>query len=608
MTSKKLKFAIGEKIKRAIYEQAKKLWPALTLKLEQVEIERPKERKFGDYSTNFAMRFAGQIGTDPETIASKFKILTTQLKEVGKVDFIKPGFINFYLSNEFLLAELKQINRLKNRFGQNTLGQGEKIVLEHTSPNIIKKLHIGHLRNNVLAMALARILTACGYKVYKDCINNDRGIHICKALWDYLIYGQKEKPKEILGLWQQKLDQWIKAPNLWLKPEDKKQKPDHFVDDFYVTGVRAEADNPKVHQEMQAILQAWEAKDKKVWKLWKVITSWVYQGFSQTYKRIGSQHDQNWYESQLYEEGKKLALAAVKKGIFRQLKDGAILTNLAKYKLPDTIVIRADGTALYLTFDPNLTQHKRKKFKADKYLYCIGPEQSLYLKQLFAVCEQLGIGQQEDYCHLSYGYLYLRGEGKMSSRAGNVIGIDEFCDQMKTKAEEILLQSEEKLSKPEIKQRAEIIARAAIKYYLLKYDRQSDIQFDIDEALALEGDSGPYLLYSYARLKSILAKAKKSDLGQKLTISELKPEERNLLRLLRIFPEVVPEAAGQYDPQAVADYLYQLASQINTFYHQLPVLKAPTEQRVFRLNLILGASIILNTGLKLLGIETLERM
>ncbi|MGB6881717.1 MAG: arginine--tRNA ligase, partial [Microgenomates group bacterium] len=394
---------IRDKIREAIEE---------TTGEKEIPLEFPENEEYGDYATNIALISAKKKNKNPHELAKKIVEKLQKDKKLAKMVSIEvagPGFINFSLSKDILRRILKTILEKKEDYGKTEFLKDKKYLLEHTSPNTIKTLHVGHVRNNILGMAMHDILESVGARVKLDAINNDRGIHVMKAVWAYQKYGKDKTPKS------------------------EKMKPDHFVDKFYIKGAK-EAEDPKIKEEMQELLRKWEAGDEKVHAVWKKLRNWTLEGFLETYKRLGSNHDYQWFESDFYQEGKKIIKDGLRKKVFKKLPDGAVLSQLGKFGLTDTIVLRADGTSMYHTQDLYLTRLKREKFPSDLYIWDIGPEQSLYLKQLFAMCEQLGIGKREDYMHLSYGYVFLKGKGKMSSRKGNVISADWLMNEMVKRA------------------------------------------------------------------------------------------------------------------------------------------------------------------------------
>lgn len=546
--------------------------------VDKVSLETPEIYSHGDYSNNVAMQTSTKAPKETaEKIVEKLRKDKELEKIVSKVEVAGPGFINFWLSQEALLSNL---NEVKEGYVGDGL-KGRKILLEHTSPNTIKTLHVGHVRNNILGMAVHNILEAEGAGVVMDAINNDRGIHVMKAVWAYMSYGKGKTP------------------------EKEGMKPDKFVDQYYVMGAK-KAEEKEIKEEMQELLRRWEADDKEVRGVWKKLRDWTLEGFAETYKRLGSKHDHQWFESDFYEKGRETVDEGLTKGIFKKLDDGAVLSNLEKHNLTDAIVLRADGTTLYHTQDLYLTQMKRKKFPSDMYIWDIGPEQSLYLKQLFTMLEQLGIGKKEDYMHLSYGYVFLKGKGKMSSRKGNVISADWLMEEVVKKAKKIIENSAtgRGLSKAEKQSVAESVGLSAIKYGLLKVARLTDLQFDITESLSLSGNSGPYLQYSYARTQSVLRKVK----GKKPKDSsfDINDEEAILLRSLVHYGETVKKAAEKFAPNLICNYLYDLAQKYNAFYAKHRIIDSDNPE--LRLKLTSTTSWVLKHGLTMLGIDTPEKM
>lgn len=625
-------------LREAIYQAAIKTVGKRAIKLKQVNLEPPANPEFGDYSTNIAMRFkCSEKFPTPWDLANG---LVNNWRSAGlpeflaKIEVAKPAFINLWLKNEVFLEQLNQVLEKKKNYGQSQVLKGKKILLEHTSPNPQTTIMLGHLRNNFLGMSAANILEFLGAKVTKDCIVNDRGVHICRSLWGYLVFGQKKgvfkkeqlksfrkisdsKIKKIIAniSWRELLTAWLKKKVNWWQPEELGFKPDHANLVWYVLGSRAYNLSKEVHRQVEEILVAWEKEEKNVFQLWRKILGWSDKGYQETYKRVGSLHDWVWWESELYKGGKEIVRVGLKKGIFRKSK-GVIVSNLAKYDLPDTVIIKSDRTAVYHTFDLNLTLQKMKKFPADLYIWDIGSEQSLYFKQLFAMCEQLGIGKKDKLFHLAYALINFKGGGKMATRKGDVVMADEILNELHQRALEIIKSSNQKLrgklTKSQLEDLAEKVAVGSIKYSLLKFSRQTTIYFDPQESLALEGNSGPYLQYTYARTQSIFAKAqnKQSPESKKLFTSvPVNTEELKILRTLYKFPGIIIEAGENYSPNLICNFLFELASAYNLFYNRWPILKAePTSLRDFRLALTAGVGQIIKNGLTLLGLDTPERM
>jgi arginyl-tRNA synthetase len=624
-------------LQKAIFQTARKF--SSQLKLDEIQLEYPANPEFGDYSSNIAMILAKKAKKNPLDLA---KLIVKEIKnnetmkQCSNISFASPGFINFFLKTEFFLKELRRVLKLEDKYGSSGELKGKKILLEHTSPDPIKTMHIGHLRNNFLGMSMAKIFEFQGAKVVLDCINNDRGTHVCQAIMGYLAFARKnsgltslqirdfvfpkEKIKEILKdfNWQKSLENWMKNKKGWLTPRDLGLKSDHFDLRVYAAASKAVKQSPGFKKGISQMLIAWEKEDKQVRRLWRRIIAWSLHGYEKTYKRIGSYHDYVWHESNLYQEGKEMVYEGLKKGIFQKSK-GAIVTNLIKYNLPDTVMIKSNGTALYITFDINLTKKKKEKFPSDLYIWDIGNDQKLYLRQQFAVCEQLGMAKLPELFHLNYGYVRIKGKGKMSSREGTIVSADDLIDLLVKKAKRIrggsvrgkLGKGSEAGEKQEID---EIVGLAALKYGMLKDNRMTDMEFDIDESISLQGNSGPYLQYTYARCQSVLRKS--STLIQQPTIVgnyiKVNQEEEAVLRTFYKFPEVVLEAGEKYGPNLLCNFLYALAQKYNTFYNKHRILKTTMKKygkaTIFRLDLTRAVSQILKTGLYLLGIKTPAKM
>ncbi len=621
--------AITSELKKIITDA---LPPAVPTSLE-VELEHPADPKHGDFATNIAFKLASVVGGNPRDLAED---LVKGLEERGLPEFVKsvevagPGFINFWLSSSYFFQEIRAILKEGEDYGYSGRGEGQQVLLEHTSPDPIKTIHIGHLRNNFLGMATARLLEKCGYSVVKDCIDNDRGTHVSRAMWGYLFFGRKSlalskqdiaafkvpdsRVKEIAqGLsWQDLLSNWEEDHQGWYKPKDLDLKPDHFDLRFYSLGNRAEELVPVVREQVREILRYWEDDHPEVRKLWEKIINWSHVGYQVTYRRIGSEFDHVWRESDIYKEGREIVEDGVERDVFRKLEDGAVLSDLSDYDLPDTILLKSDGTTLYHTLDLALTKRKREKFPSDLYIWCIGNDQILYLKQLFAMCTQLEIGSKEDFFHLNYGYVTLKGGEKMSSRTGTIVSADEILDSLHGEALALMESSRsvnsEALSESRKKEVAEAMALGALKYGLLKYNREKDTEFDLQESVTLEGDSGPYLQYSYARCRSVLAKSgqREFNFGK---LENLDPEEERLLRTLWLYPEVLNFARTNFEVSHICNFLYDLAQKYNSFYNRCPILNADSsELKNLRLALTAATAQVMKNGLNLLGIEELERM
>lgn len=564
------------------------------------DVSVPKDPTHGGFTTNFALVASRQLKQSPIATATRIRDLFKDEDYLSKTEIAGPGFLNFYINQNLTKALVNNIISSSNYGESKSINQ--KWLIEHTSPNPNKSMHLGHLRNNVTGVAIANIARAAGAQVTVDAIDNNRGIAIAKLMWGYLKFANKDQSKQI-----EDIKYWFEHQSEWMTPEEAGLSSDKFMDGMYVKGSE-DFKNPEVEQKVRQLVVDWEAEDNLTWELWKTVLDYVYQGQAKTLSRLGSNWDHVWHEHEHYKEGKEIVEQGLSKGIFIKLPDGAIVTNLKEYKIPDTIVIKKDGTSLYITQDLALTKKKIDKFNPDKIFWVIGPEQSLAMKQVFAVSNQLGFGPLEKFNHIAYGFISIKGQGKMSSRAGNVIYIDDLLDEARDSVMEKIKNDE--LTEDQKREVAEKVGIAAVKYSILKVGRTTDTAFDFDTSLSFEGDSGPYLMYSYARCASILRQYEKPvEEVQNFENIYNTAEEVELLRILNNFPEVVKESANNYAPNLVCSYLFELAQSFNKFYNQHSVLKAENEELVrSRVILTKAISIVIKKGLSLLGIDTVEAM
>jgi arginyl-tRNA synthetase len=570
---------------------------------KEFSVEHPADEKMGDYSTNLAMIMAKELGRNPRELALDLVVKLQGNKKlsdwVEKMEPAGPGFINFWIKKEVLVDECKKAVLNKDVYGKNDDLKGKLHEVEHTSPNPNKAMHIGHLRNNVTGMAIANLFEESGAKVIRDAVDNNRGIAIAKLMWGYLKFAKKD------GKETNDINYWYEHQNEWQTPEDRKTRPDLFVDGLYVKGAEDFKNSTEVETRVRKMVVDWEANDKITWELWKKVLDYSYEGQKMTLDRLGSKWDKVWHESDHYAVGKEYVARGLKEGIFQKLDDGAVLTNLASFGLTDTILQKSDGTSLYMTQDLALTDLKKKTYQADKMFWVIGPEQTLNMKQMFAVCQQLGIGKIEDFVHVPYGYMSMKGMGKISSRTGQVVYIDQLIDLVK----ESLLEKikDRDFSKEEKDSLAEKLAVGAVKYSILKMGRMTDMAFDIETSISFDGDSAPYLNYVYVRTQSVLAKAEKNMAEKEIDKVDLNMEELNLLRWIYRFSEKIEMATEELSPNLICSYLLELAQRFNVFYGNNKILSG-SESDNFRLRLTEAVSIIIKNGLKLLGIETVEKM
>ncbi len=593
------------KIKKLLFEALQKSFGSdVEMKVEDIFLERPADTIHGDYSSNIALKLSGALGKNPRQIAELILQNISKPDWVEKLEIAGPGFINIYLKHDVIQNIVPKIIEQMDKYGYSDSKKGKTILIEHTSPNPTKAMHLGHLKNNVTGLSISYLLETTGAKIYRDAIDNNRGISVSRLMWGYLKFARKDGDES-----KASIEYWFDHQNEWKTPESENVDPGLFVDKLYVMAADDEKANLESEKAIRQLVVDWESEDPKNWALWKLTQDWVWTGYNQVLNRIGGwKFDKIWHESDIYKKGKEHVERGIKEGYFKKLPDGAVVTDFKKdFGITDTILIKSDGTSLYITQDLELTYLKKQEFKADEMNWVIGPEQSLAMKQMFAACSQLGFGNYEDFHHIPYGFILIRGEDgtpdKMSSRKGTQINVSELIDEAKAEIHKFVKDRDFSESEKEVI--SEKVAIAAIKYSLLKVSRTQDMVFDFKETISFEGNSGPYLLYAYVRMKSIL-----KDINFTLDNLEFKEEEEiNLLKHLDKFPEVVAYAANNYAPNAICEYIYELAQKYNRFYNKHSILNADNdEMKNSRLALTAATSQVLKNGLGLLGIETVERM
>jgi arginyl-tRNA synthetase len=479
---------------------------------------------------------------------------------------------------------LENIYTLKDDYGRirdlkGDEAKSKRIVIEYPSPNTNKPLHLGHIRNMLIGSSTSNLLEYMGQKVFQVNLNNDRGIHICKSMLAYKRLGNGRDP-------------------------DK--KPDHFVGDFYVKYNELEEEDESVIEEAQDLLKKWEEKDPETRALWKKMNEWALKGFEETYKKFGIEFDKQYFESDYYWKGKKLIMEGLEKDIFEETEDGAVVAPLSEVSdLPDKVLLRSDGTSIYITQDVYLASLKKKDFQYDISIYVVGNEQDLYFKQLFKVLEMLGF--EEEKYHLSYGMIALPG-GKMKSREGNVVDADDLVEEIQSLAYEEVDKRYNELSEGEKKERAKIIGMGALRFFILKISPKTDFVFNPQESISFEGETGPYVQYVYARIESIIEKSQEP-LTDEVDPSFFQDEnEQALIQQLNYFPEVVNEAAENYDIHLIPQYLLNLCQTFNSFYTACPVIQEDKELEQARLLLIKCVQLVIKKGLNLMDIQVLKEM
>jgi len=569
--------------------------------IEQVEIQDTRKDFEGD-KTLVVFALLRYIKGNPAVIAEQIgNYLKENVTEISDFNVVK-GFLNLSFSDDYFLNEFNTINQDKT-YGTKTAPANDKAVMvEYSSPNTNKPLHLGHVRNNLLGYSVAEIIKASGKKVYKTQIINDRGIHICKSMLAWERFGNGETP-ESTGL-----------------------KGDKLVGNYYVAFDKAYKEEIKIliaqgkNEEeakkqaplllkAQEMLQKWEAGDEKVVALWKKMNQWVYDGFKSTYKEMGVDFDKNYYESDTYLLGKDVVTEGLKSGVFFKKEDGSVWIDLSNEGLDEKIVLRSDGTAVYITQDIGTAIQRFKEYDLESLIYTVGNEQDYHFKVLFLILKKLGYQWASNLYHLSYGMVDLP-EGKMKSREGTVVDADDLMQEMTNTARTISqeLGKLDGYSDAEKETLYKIIGKGALKYFILKVDPKKRILFDPKESIDFQGNTGPFIQYTYARIQSILRRVE-FDYSQIASIEKLEGKEKELIKIMLQFPDVIQQGAKNYSPALIANYTYDLVKQYNSFYQSVPIFGAKNEQdKIFRVQLSQKTSAIIKDAFALLGIEVPQRM
>ena len=510
--------------------------------------------------------------------------LVQNVKEISAYNSVK-GFLNLSFSPVYWNESLQEMAAAKD-FGQLP-PTGRRIMVEFSSPNTNKPLHLGHIRNNLLGDSVSRILKACGNEVIKSTIVNDRGVHICKSMyaWEKLFDGAT--------------------------PESTGKKGDHLVGDCYVAYAKMEKEHPEVIDDVHKMLVDWEAGDPHVRALWEMMNGWVYKGFDETYAALGITFDQVDHESETYLLGKELVQKGLREGVFEKEADGSVWCDLTADGLDRKLVLRGDGTSVYITQDLGTAERRFNTFKLDSHVYVVGNEQDYHFQVLKLILKKLGFGWADQIYHLSYGMVELP-EGKMKSREGTVVDADDLIESMYLEAKKTSEESGklEDLSAEEKDKLYHIIGLGALKYFIIKVDPRKTMLFNPKESIDFNGNTGPFIQYTHARICSILRKATVA-FGPESIQADAQPsaKEIRLAKLLGLYPAKVAEAGAALSPAVIANYAYELAKEFNQYYHDTPILREADEAVLkYRLELIRVLARTLRSAMALLGIELPERM
>nr|WP_314495190.1 arginine--tRNA ligase [uncultured Chryseobacterium sp.] len=566
------------------------------LKDIKLEIQENKTEFEGDF-TIVTFPLVKQLKKNPESIGVELgQALTEQTELLESFNVVK-GFLNVKVQNQFFVDQFKTVTEQFSDIEK----KNKTVMVEYSSPNTNKPLHLGHIRNNLLGFSVAQILKEAGYGVIKSQIINDRGIHICKSMLAWEKFGKGETPAtdHIKG------DKFV--GNYYVEFDKNYKKEITELVEKGSTEEQAKKDAPLM-KEAQKMLLDWENGDEKVRNLWKEMNSWVYEGFNETYSRLGVDFDQVQYESNTYILGKDLIHEGLNKGVLYKKEDGSVWCDLTDEGLDEKLLLRSDGTSVYMTQDLGTAVERFKENDIQKLIYTVGNEQDYHFQVLFKVLAKLGYSWADQLFHLSYGMVELP-EGKMKSREGTVVDADDLMQEMyetaKSKTEE--LGKLEGLSEEEKAASYEIIGQAALKYFMLKVDPKKKMLFNPSESIDFNGNTGPFILYTYARTQSLLAKAN-YEYRETESIG-YNQNEIELIMLLSNYKSVVQKAAESLSPALVANYLYDLVKSYNSFYQSNPILKSEDENlKQFRLNVSDLTAKTIQKSLALLGISTVNRM
>ena len=510
--------------------------------------------------------------------------LTANCPEISSFNAVQ-GFLNLCLSNVYWRETLQEV-QANETFGQLP-STGKRIMVEFSSPNTNKPLHLGHIRNNLLGAGVSELLKAAGNDVIKATLVNDRGVHICKSMyaWEKLFDGAT--------------------------PESTGKKGDHLVGDCYVAYAKLEKEHPEVIDDVHKMLIQWEEGDKHVRDLWQMMNGWVFDGFEQTYKALGISFDRTYYEHDTYLLGKELVQKGLDMGVLVRDPDGSVWCDLTADGLDRKLLLRSDGTSVYMTQDLGTAERRFAEYKLDSHIYVVGNEQDYHFKVLKLVLKKLGFDWADQIFHLSYGMVELP-EGKMKSREGTVVDADDLIEKMyqEAKATSEASGKLEGIPEEEKEKLYRMIGLGALKYFILKVDPKKTMLFDPKESIDFNGNTGPFIQYTHARICSILRKAAEAGLTPKVSDEAvLSPKEVRLVKLIASYPQKVAEAADALSPAVLANFSYDLAKEFNQYYHDTPVLKEPDAVLLsMRLSLIDTLARTLRSAMGILGIELPERM
>ena len=580
----------------------------------QVQLQKTK-KEFEGHLTLVVFPFLRMSKKGPEQTAQEIGeyLLAHEPSLVAKFNVIK-GFLNLTIASSAWIELLNDIQANPHYGLTEATDQSPLVMIEYSSPNTNKPLHLGHVRNNLLGNALANIIAANGNRVVKTNIVNDRGIHICKSMLAWLKYGNGETPESSGKKGDHLIGDYYVAFDKHFKAEVKELMAKYMAEGMNEeeAKAKAEAESPLM-KEAREMLVKWEAGDPEVRALWKKMNDWVYAGFDETYKMMGVTFDKIYYESNTYLEGKKKVLEGLEKGLFYRKEDGSVWADLTGEGLDHKLLLRADGTSVYMTQDIGTAEQRFADYPIDKMIYVVGNEQNYHFQVLSILLNRLGFEWGKSLVHFSYGMVELP-EGKMKSREGTVVDADDLMEEMINTAKETSgeLGKLDGLTQAEADDIARIVGLGALKYFILKVDARKNMTFNPKESIDFNGNTGPFIQYTYARIQSVLRKAAEAGIvipEQLHPGIELSTKEEGLIQMLADFAGVVKQAGEDYSPSVIANYCYDLVKEYNQFYHDYSILREENaDVKVFRLALSREVGKVVRLGMSLLGIEVPERM
>lgn len=603
---------IETKIAGSVMEGIKALY-GQDVPAAQVQLQKTK-KEFEGHLTLVVFPFLKLSRKSPEQTAQEIGAYLQQNEPaVASFNVIK-GFLNLTVSSACWVDLLNEIYA-DAEYGLTRATEASPLVMiEYSSPNTNKPLHLGHVRNNLLGNALANIIAANGNKVVKTNIVNDRGIHICKSMLAWLKYGNGETPESSGKKGDHLIGDYYVAFDKHFKAEVKELTAKYMAEGMNEEEAKAKAekDSPLMN-EAREMLVKWEADDPEVRALWKKMNDWVYAGFDETYRKMGVSFDKIYYESETYLEGKEKVMEGLEEGFFYRKEDGSVWADLTQEGLDHKLLLRSDGTSVYMTQDIGTAKLRFQDFPIDKMIYVVGNEQNYHFQVLSILLDKLGFEWGKGLVHFSYGMVELP-EGKMKSREGTVVDADDLIEEMIQTAKETSqeLGKLDNISKEEAENIARIVGLGALKYFILKVDARKNMTFNPKESIDFNGNTGPFIQYTYARIQSVLRKAAEAGIAIPAVLPEnleLTEKEEGLIQMLADFKVVVKQAGEDYSPSVIANYCYDLVKEYNQFYHDFSILREENpDLKVFRLALSQNVGKIVRLGMGLLGIEVPERM